>query len=155
MGWVGVLASNAGLLRLTLPQPSPQEARQLLGINSYVATWSPQLFAGLVARLQAYYRGQRVVFNDMIDLSGATDFQHQVWLTARQIAYGQTRSYRWLAGLLGRPQSARAVGQALARNPLPIIIPCHRVVASSGRLGGFHGGIDTKLRLLRLEGVVV
>jgi len=155
LGWMGVLASAAGLRRLTLPRPSIQEATVLLGPVGDGAQWSPQLFVDLAAKLQAYLRGQRVDFTDALDLYGATDFQHRVWRTARQIGYGQTRSYRWLAGCLGRPEAARAVGQALARNPLPIIIPCHRVVATSGRLGGFSGGVETKARLLHLEGVAI
>jgi methylated-DNA-[protein]-cysteine S-methyltransferase len=154
-GWVGVLGSSAGLLRTTLPQPSECEVYPLLGNDLGRATPSPHHFEGLTRRFQAYFYGQRVDFPDELDLSGATPFQCSVWQAARLIPYGQTRSYAWLAGRVGNPGAPRAVGQALARNPLPIIIPCHRVLASNGRLGGFGGGIGMKQFLLQLEGVSV
>jgi O-6-methylguanine DNA methyltransferase len=72
----------------------------------------------------------------------------------REIPYGQTRSYGWLAARAGKPQAARAVGQAMAANPWPIIVPCHRVVSSNGHLGGYGGGLGMKERLLRLEGAI-
>ncbi len=90
-------------------------------------------------------------FPDELDLSTATPFQRQVWEKTRLIPYGETRSYSWVAEQIGKPGAARAVGQALGRNPLPIIIPCHRVVASDGKLCGFAGGLGMKRRLLSLE----
>ena len=151
MGWVGVLASAKGLLGTTLPQRSEQEARQLLndGVNS--ATWSPYLFDDLVERLKAYFSGRRRTFPDELDLSRATPFQRKVWETTRLIPYGETRSYFWVAEQIKKPGAGRAVGQALGSNPLPVIIPCHRVVASDGRLGGFSGGLEVKEHLLWLE----
>ena len=151
MGWVGILASAKGLLGTTLPQRSTQEVRQLLGNSVNEATWSPHLFDDLVERLKAYFSGHKVVFPDELDLSGATPFQRQVWEITRLIPYGETRSYLWVAKQIKRLRIVRAVGQALSRNPLPIIVPCHRVVASDGRLGGFSGGVEVKKRLLRLE----
>jgi methylated-DNA-[protein]-cysteine S-methyltransferase len=74
-----------------------------------------------------------------------------VWLATQKILHGETRSYGWIAGQLGKPEAARAVGQALGRNPLPIIVPCHRVVSGNGGLGGFTGGLDMKKYLLELE----
>jgi len=74
-----------------------------------------------------------------------------VWQATRLIPYGETRSYLWVAVQIGKPGAARAVGQALGRNPLPVIIPCHRVIASDGGLGGFTGGLVMKRRLLELE----
>jgi methylated-DNA-[protein]-cysteine S-methyltransferase len=76
-----------------------------------------------------------------------------VWEKARLIPYGETRSYMWLARQIGKPQAARAVGQALGRNPLPVIVPCHRVIASDGSPGGFTGGLHRKKMLLKLEGL--
>jgi len=151
-GWVGLLGSTTGLLRATLPQNSEQEACRLLGNNLNRAAISPRRFENLMERFRAYFTGQRVDFPDRLDLSGATSFQHRVWQAARLIPYGETRSYAWVAGQIGRSKVARAVGQALGRNPLPIIIPCHRVLAADGGLGGFSGGIATKKYLLSLEG---
>lgn len=150
-GWVGVLGSNSGLLHTTLPQPSALKAERLLGDRVKDAAWSENLFADLMKRLRAYFAGKRVTFPDELDLSPATAFQRQVWEATRLIPYGQTRSYGWLAERLGKSGAGRAVGQALGQNPLPIIIPCHRVVASDGRLGGYSGGIEMKSYLLRLE----
>jgi len=153
-GWAGILGSTAGLLCTALPQPSEREAYRLLGNGLSQATMSPRPFEDLIGRFQAYFSGQRVDFPDKLDLSGATPFQGEVWQAARHIPYGQTRTYAWLAAQVGNPGAVRAVGQALGRNPLPIIIPCHRVLASDGGLGGFSGGLEMKRLLLTLEKVL-
>ncbi len=150
MGWVGILASAKGLRRVTVPQPSAQEAQQLLGSLIH-ATSAPHLFDNLIQRFRIYFGGHRVPFPDQLDLSGATTFQRQVWETNRLIPYGETRSYAWVAQQIWQPRAVRAVGQALGKNPLPIIIPCHRVITSNGKLGGFGGGVEMKKRLLSLE----
>jgi len=152
MGWVGILASIRGLLAATLPQPTAAEARELLGARVDEATSSPDAFNNLAERFKEYYSGRKVAFPDKLDLTGATPFQRAVWTAAQRISYGETRSYRWVAEQISNPQAARAVGQALSRNPLAIIVPCHRVVASDGGLGGFGGGLNMKRHLLRLEG---
>jgi len=151
MGQMGILGSAKGLLRTTLPQRSAQEVRQLLGDGINHATWSPHLFKDLIERLRIYLGGHKVTFPDELDLSQATTFQRKVWEITKLIPYGETRSYTWVAEQIGKPGAVRAVGQALARNPLPIIIPCHRVVASDGKLGGYSGGLEMKRRLLYLE----
>ncbi len=151
MGWVGLLASAKGLLGTTLPQRSAQKACQLLGDSVNQATWSPHLFDDLMERFKAYFSGHKIAFPDELDLSGATSFQRGVWEATRLIPYSETRSYLWVAKHINRPRAARAAGQALARNPLPIIVPCHRIVASDGKLGGFSGGLEMKRYLLRLE----
>ncbi|MFH1031294.1 MAG: methylated-DNA--[protein]-cysteine S-methyltransferase, partial [Chloroflexota bacterium] len=138
-GWIAVLASEKGLLKSTLPQNSTQEALKLLGDDVHKAHQSPDYFHNLEERLKAYSCGQKVTFPDELDLSRATPFQRQVWQITRLIPYGETRSYRWVAEQIGNPRAVRAVGQALGRNPLLIIIPCHRVVNSNGKLGGFGG----------------
>jgi len=151
IGWVGILGSAKGLLRTTLPQPSAQEAEQLLGDGVKDATWSADFFADLLQRLRSYFGGHRVTFPNELDLSPATAFQREVWQITRLIPYGETRSYAWVAEQLGKAEAVRAVGQALARNSLPIIIPCHRVVAKDGKLSGYSGGVGKKGYLLRLE----
>jgi len=150
-GWVGILGSAKGLRRTTLPQRSVQEVRQLLGNGVNYATGAPHLFEDLMERLRTYLNGYKASFPDELDLSGATPFQREVWEKNRLIPYGETRSYSWIAARIGKPGAARAVGQALGRNPIPIIIPCHRVVASDGKLGGFSGGLEMKRHLLSLE----
>jgi methylated-DNA-[protein]-cysteine S-methyltransferase len=98
-----------------------------------------------------YLSGRRRKFTVPLDLAGLPPFHEKVLAAARRIPYGRTATYGELAARAGSPRAARAVGQAMARNPVPLIIPCHRVVASGGGLGGFGGGLDLKRRLLDLE----
>lgn len=151
MGWVGISGSGQGIRRTTLPQSSAQDARRLLGEPANCAESSANLLQDLIERFQAYFDGDRIDFPDKLDLSGATSFQRQVWTMVRRIPYGDTRSYNWVAEQMGKSGASRAVGQALGRNPLPIIVPCHRVVTIDGRLGGFSGGLEMKRQLLQLE----
>jgi len=151
MGWVGILGSAKGLLCITLPQRSAQEAQQQLGGSVTYAIWAPHLFDDLIQRLSMYFSGRRVTFPDELDLSEATPFQRQVWEQTKLIPYGETRSYAWVAEQVGKPRAARAVGQALGSNPLAIIVPCHRVIASDGKLAGFGGGLEMKRQLLAME----
>lgn len=151
MGWVAILASTKGLLGTTLPQHSSEEALLLLGDGVSEATCSDHSFGDLVERLRVFFNGHQTEFPDQLDLSAATPFQRVVWEMTRRIPYGETRSYLWVAEQIRRPRAVRAVGQALGRNPLPIIVPCHRVVASNGGLGGFTGGTEVKQRLLYQE----
>jgi len=151
MGWIGILGSAKGLLGTTLPQRSTQEVRQLLGDRVNCAIWSPRLFEDLMERLRIYFDGHKATFPDELDLSRATAFQREVWGITGLIPYGETRSYTWVAEQIKKPGAVRAVGQALGRNPLPIIVPCHRVVNSDGKLGGYNGGVEMKRYLLFLE----
>ena len=107
-------------------------------------------FTDVVAQLQEYFAGKRRDFDLPLHLTG-TDFQVQVLEELRRIPYGETTSYGAIATRIGRPKAMRAVGAANGRNPIPIIIPCHRVIGSDGALTGFGGGLDTKAELLRLE----
>ncbi|NQT30893.1 MAG: methylated-DNA--[protein]-cysteine S-methyltransferase [Deltaproteobacteria bacterium] len=150
-GWVGVLGSNSGLLRVTLPQGTAREVEWRLGDRVKEAMRADDFFGNLLGRLGGYFAGQRVTFADELDLSRATAFQREVWRLTRLIPYGETRSYGWVAEQLGKAGAGRAVGQALGRNPLPVIVPCHRVVAKDGGLGGYSGGVAEKDYLLRLE----
>jgi methylated-DNA-[protein]-cysteine S-methyltransferase len=147
-GWMGLLISAGGLQRVILPCKSAPEVQELLGDATPAAVDS---CAGLQERFQAYFSGAPVEFSDNLDFSGGTPFQRQVWQAARRIPYGETRSYQWVASQIGKPRAARAVGQALGKNPFPVIVPCHRVIASGGLLGGFTGGIEMKKQLLELE----
>ena len=107
-------------------------------------------FAAARQQLEEYFAGERKDFDLPLHLSG-TDFQLYVLQELRRIPYGETRSYGDIAKRIGRPKAMRAVGAANGRNPIPIIVPCHRVIGSSGDLTGFGGGLDTKEALLRLE----
>lgn len=109
------------------------------------------LFACAAAALAAYFRGQGLPQDLPLDPAG-TDFQRAVWQALRAIPDGTSRSYGELAQQLGRPAAARAVGAAVGRNPLSILIPCHRALGAQGQLTGYAGGLDRKIALLRLEG---
>jgi methylated-DNA-[protein]-cysteine S-methyltransferase len=144
------MGSAAGLIAATLPQASAREAEARLGDSIKGAMPSAKPFRHTIGRLKDYFAGKRVEFPDRLDLTSATEFQRRVWRITQTIPYGETRSYGWIAKELGQ-RGARAVGQALARNRLPVIIPCHRVVAGDGSLGGYSGGVGVKKSLLRLE----
>jgi methylated-DNA-[protein]-cysteine S-methyltransferase len=130
-----------------------------LGAEHPVFLNSPgsELARQVLHALDQYFCGARNVFEGIpLDLSGGTPFQQAVWQALLTIPYGETRSYAWLAQAIGKPQAVRAVGQANRRNPLPIIVPCHRVLPQSGGLGGYMGpaatGVQIKQALLTLEG---
>ncbi|MFV0276849.1 MAG: methylated-DNA--[protein]-cysteine S-methyltransferase [Parahaliea sp.] len=102
-------------------------------------------------QLGEYFRGQRKTFDLPLD-GGGTAFQQAVWQALRVIPHGELRSYRDIARAIGRERAVRAVGAANGRNPLPIVVPCHRVIGSDGRLTGYAGGLTIKQQLLELEG---
>lgn len=156
MGACGVAWSERGVTRLQLPEASPAATEARLGAGSA----GPQEPPGAVARAiddgRRYLTGRKVDFSAVvIDLEGVSPFHRQVYEAARTLGWGETVSYGELARRIGSPGAARAVGQALGCNPVPLVVPCHRILASGGRMGGFsaHGGTCTKERLLALEGV--
>lgn len=103
-------------------------------------------------QLKEYFAGRRRAFDLPLKTEG-TEFQKQVWRELARIPYGKCLGYGEIARRIGRPQASRAVGNAVGRNPLAILLPCHRVIAANRRLGGFTGGTDLKVRLLDLEGI--
>ena len=107
-------------------------------------------FAEVAKQLKEYFAGDRREFDLDLEMDG-TPFQHDVWSFLRRIPYGEVRSYADVARQIGRPKAVRAVGAANGANPIPIIVPCHRVIGSNGSLTGFGGGIDVKRQLLKLE----
>jgi methylated-DNA-[protein]-cysteine S-methyltransferase len=112
---------------------------------------APPVLKDAATQLEEYFAGERTGFDIPMELDG-TEFQREVWAELSRIPYGETISYGELARRVGRPRGPRAVGQANGRNPIAIIVPCHRVVASNG-IGGYGGGLPLKRALLTLEGV--
>ena len=110
-----------------------------------------EVFPEAIQQLTEYFEGERDCFDLKLHFQG-TCFQEEVWCALQQIPYGETVSYSELAKRIGRARASQAVGSANAANPLPIIIPCHRVISKSGALSGFGGGVETKIFLLKLEG---
>lgn len=152
VGQLFVGVTEHGVCDLTFGQTSERRYRErLLG-------WSPEVrrdddgVADIRAQLEAYFTGELTRFALPVDLRHVTPFTEKVLRAARDIEFGQVTSYGRLATRIGSPGASRAVGGALGRNPIPIIIPCHRVLAAGGRLGGFTGGLQTKRTLLRHEG---
>jgi len=112
-------------------------------------------FLSLKKALKSYFKGRKVRFTESLDLKGGTSFQKKVWNAMLKIPFGETRSYGWLARQVGGRNKARAVGAACGANPVPILIPCHRVIREDGGLGGYGGGLSIKRKLLKIEGVQV
>jgi len=110
----------------------------------------PAFFADVLRQLNSYFAGELREFNLPLVFEG-TDFQKKVWKTLTAIPYGETISYGQLAKQIGEPKAVRAVGAANGQNPIPIIVPCHRVIGSNGSLTGFGGGLENKRKLLELE----
>jgi len=107
-----------------------------------------------VRQLQEYFAGRRTQFDIVLGLAG-TSFQKQVWKELSKIPFGKTVAYKDIAGRIKNPKAVRAVGSANGKNPVSIIIPCHRVIAADGTMGGYGGGLTVKQQLLKLEGVSV
>ena len=155
-GWVGIAWSEQGLVALTLPQPTEAKAlNHLPASRGSIPAAVPGLdVAALADKLRRYFDGEPVTFDEPLDPSLGTDFQRRVWAITRSIPRGQTRTYGELARTAGSPGAARAVGQSMAHNPWPIVVPCHRVLGSDGSLTGFGGGVDMKRRMLEQEGAI-
>jgi methylated-DNA-[protein]-cysteine S-methyltransferase len=154
-GWAGFAGRNGKLTRSTLPRASREEALRALnaGLRER-AVEDDAAFGDLPGKLRNYFEGERVDFSGVpVDLDGQPEFVTKVLLECREVPYGAVVTYGELARRAGSEKAFRAVGNAMAANPIPIVIPCHRVVASNGRIGGFSAGIDWKRRLLTLEGV--
>lgn len=122
------------------------------GVEPHRAAADQPILDAARRQLGEYFCQQRRIFDLPLDLSSGTAFQQEVWRALCQIPFGETRAYSELAGSAGHPRGARAVGQALARNPLLIVAPCHRVLRADGDLGGFGPGLGAKRLLLELEG---
>jgi methylated-DNA-[protein]-cysteine S-methyltransferase len=104
-----------------------------------------------IKELSAYFEGSVSQFRQETTLLTGTDFEQQVWYGLKDVPFGETRSYKWIAEKIGRPAAVRAVGQALSKNPIPIVLPCHRIIESDGSVGGYSSGVDRKRRLLDME----
>lgn len=158
IGAVGVAWSADGITRLQLPEVNRSATQHRLRGHSASTAESqpPPKIARATEAVQRYMAGERIDFSGIaLDLTGVGPFHRSIYETLRRVGWGETTTYGALARQTGDPGASRAVGQAMGRNPIPVIIPCHRVLASGGKPGGFSafGGTVTKQRLLELEGV--
>jgi methylated-DNA-[protein]-cysteine S-methyltransferase len=146
VGALKLVASDKGLAAILWENDSPRR----VPLTGLVENDKHPVLLKTERQLQEYFAGSRRAFDLPLDMRGTT-FQKDVWEALLAIPYGETRSYGQLAKQLGRPSASRAVGAANGRNPISIVVPCHRVIGSSGKLTGFAGGLDVKARLLDME----
>jgi len=152
IGWIGSISSQKGLKCLYV-KPTPQEVMELLNKICPNALYEPNSFTILKKNIDEYLFGEFTALNAIkLDLSMVSPFFASAWQACRTIPIGETRSYAWLAAAAGKPLAARAAGQAMAKNRFVLIVPCHRVIGSKGKLTGYGaGGIVVKARLLEME----
>lgn len=160
IGRCGIAWNDRGITRIMLPEASNAATRQRLTHGAPDATEAapPPAIAAAIALIVQHVAGQPAALETIaLDLDGVPAFHRQVYEAARKIPCGHTVSYGALAQALGKPGGARAIGQAMGKNPFPIVVPCHRVLAANRATGGFsaHGGVATKARLLAAEGVTL
>jgi methylated-DNA-[protein]-cysteine S-methyltransferase len=157
LGWMGLVGDEKGVRRIYLPETSRADLLSRIYREFPGCQEGSELLEKAKKEITEYFDGRRKTFDMPLDLSSATPFQRKVYQVMKAIPPGTIHTYRWLAQKIGNPKGLRAVGSANARNHWPLVIPCHRIVGSDGRLTGFSapGGLDLKAELLKLEGVNV
>jgi methylated-DNA-[protein]-cysteine S-methyltransferase len=146
VGRLKLVASDRGLVAILWENDDPARVR----LGSLRENKEHPVLLETERQLSDYFAGKRKAFSLQFDASG-TEFQKNVWKALATIPFGQTRSYSDIARQIGRPKAVRAVGAANGKNPISIVVPCHRVIGSNGKLTGFAGGLETKATLLKLE----
>lgn len=154
LGTIALAATNKGLAGIWFTENQRHLPPELAGPNAWPQDPDQPVLRQASQQLAEYFAGRRSDFDVPLDLSSGTDFQQAVWQALLDIAPGQTISYGEVGRRIGKPAAVRAVGGAVGRNPVSIIVPCHRVMGSSGALTGYGGGLDRKSALLRLEGAL-
>ncbi|MHC4499942.1 MAG: methylated-DNA--[protein]-cysteine S-methyltransferase [Planctomycetota bacterium] len=158
-GHFGLAGTDNALLRTYLPLPSADRAKSKLLTGLPAARYDKKVFERLQEQITAYFEGAYVDFDNDIPilLEGVSPFARSVLNACRGIRYGQTMSYGTLAQESGNPKAARAIGGVMARNRLPLIVPCHRIIRTDGKIGGFStaGGVSLKKRMLHMESVAL
>jgi methylated-DNA-[protein]-cysteine S-methyltransferase len=150
-----VAATTQGLLRISFDADPGEQLDRLARIAGRRILRAPRAVDPVRRELDEYFEQRRQSFDLGVDLRGATPFTVQVLEELARVPYGQTATYGELATRVGRPRAARAIGMIMNHNPIPIVLPCHRIVGSNGSLVGYGGGLDRKEQLLRLEGALL
>lgn len=162
MGYVFIAKSARGICRISFPHSTDKDfpdpflkcvfSRSIDTAGSIKIQRDDSLLKSEIEVLQAYFHGKRVSFHNFpLDLDQGTPFQKRVWKKLMEIPYGECRSYKWVAKEIGQPSASRAVGMANNKNPLPPVVPCHRVIGSQGSLTGYAFGLPVKKELLEME----
>ena len=155
LGPLLVAATDRGVLRIYFDAEPERQLEDLARAAGPRVLRSPRTVDEVRRELDEYFAGRRRAFDLPIDLRGAAPFTLDVLEQLARVPFGRTATYGELAALVGRPRAARAVGTVMNRNPVPIVLPCHRVVGASGSLVGYGGGLERKEQLLRLEGALL
>ena len=155
-GWAGFVYDKKGLRNLVLPEANKEDILFRMKNESKSDALIKESIGqeDVISRIKEYFMGKKIDFSDWrLDLEKFTNFQRKIMQVVQKIPYGETRSYKWVAQAAGYPQAYRAVGNTMRNNPLPLVIPCHRVIKSDGGLGGFSGkeGIDYKKKMIDFE----
>lgn len=148
IGILQIAASDEGLVAVVFPTETKRNFAKTKGTEA-----AQKHLTQAVVALEEYFEGKRKDFSDLTLAPSGTDFQKRVWQALYKIPFGETRSYGDIARAIDNPKGVRAVGLANGKNPIPIIVPCHRVIGSNGTLTGFGGGLPTKKWLLEHEGL--
>ena len=152
-GPMGIVRSEKGICRILFPEEHPfHDTLSILYPYSQIKE-SVSSFQEELRQLKRYFSGEKIRFHFPLDLN-TSPFYHKVLMAVSKIPYGKTFPYKEIAGQVGNPGAARAVGSANAQNPIPIIIPCHRVITHDGSLGGYGGSLERKYYLLKMEGAI-
>jgi methylated-DNA-[protein]-cysteine S-methyltransferase len=155
VGELLIATGDRGILRISYDADIEQHLEWLSQTAGRSVLRSPRHVDPVRRELDEYFEGQRHAFDLAVDLRGVTPFTERVLLELARIPFGETATYAELAARAGNPKAARAVGMTMNRNRIPIVLPCHRVIGANGSLVGYAGGLDRKVALLRLEGVLL
>jgi methylated-DNA-[protein]-cysteine S-methyltransferase len=155
VGQLLVAAGDRGILRISFDADVEQHLEWLSQMAGRSVLRSPRQVDGVRRELDEYFEGTRHAFDLAVDLRGVTPFTERVLRELALIPFGETATYAELAARAGNPKAARAVGMTMNRNRIPIVLPCHRVIGANGSLVGYAGGLERKVALLRLEGVLL
>lgn len=154
VGWIHAASTEKGLCRLAFVETEQEFQTAIAQEFGEECRRDASCFAELKSELDRYFEGKTTEFDIALDVSG-TPFQRRIWSELKRVGYGELTTYRDLAGKIGKPNAYRAVGNAVGSNPVPLVVPCHRVIRSNGSIGGFRYGTHLKLMLLTLEGVTL
>lgn len=155
LGTIHLVATDRGLVRVGLPGVGESDIDAWCRANDLVPLYDEEAIEPYAIQIHDYFRGRRTAFEMTLDLRTVTPFMRHVLEALQTIPYGDVRNYRDIAIKIGNPNAQRAVGNAVKRNPVPIVVPCHRVIKTDGTIGGYAGGPLLKERLLKLEGALL
>ncbi len=153
-GMGAAVFSEKGLAGIVFPQENERLLEEEITRRYDRLKHDATLGLALISTIGRYFNGEKVQFDYQLDYGQATEFEYKIYDTLKSVLHGETLTYKELANRCGRPKAARAVGNAMAKNPIPIVVPCHRVLKSDGSIGGWSGKRGWKERLLALEGIL-